>query len=115
MQYILLIRLTPEGLDLVQGNARHPLEADGAVSVRGATALGIYGVLGPYDYVAILEAPDNDAAARWSVEFGAALRAEITTMPAVPISHFDEPGQAQGSVEVEVEVRRSGMRIEEVD
>ena len=91
MQYISLVRLSPEGLDLVNANPREPLIAEQTIGVAGVTPLGIYAVLGHYDYVAIIEAPDNDAVARWSVEFGARIRAEITTMPAVPISHMERP------------------------
>ncbi len=96
MQYIILTRLFPEGLDLVRANPREPLIAEQTVSVAGVTPLGIYAVLGHYDYVAIIEAPDNDAVARWSVEFGARLRAEVTTMPAVPISHMEPPRESNG-------------------
>ncbi len=96
MQYISLVRLSPEGLDLVRANPREPLIAEQSVSVAEVTPLGIYAVLGHYDYVAIIEAPDNDAVARWSVEFGARIRAEITTMPAVPISHMEPPAAGTG-------------------
>ncbi len=98
MQYILLVRLWPEGLDAVLDNPHAPLDAERAVSVPGVSALGIYAVLGAHDFVAIIDAPDNDAAARWSIAFGASIRGEITTMPAVPISHLEERG---GSVEIE--------------
>lgn len=89
MQYILLINVSPEGLDAIERDPLLPLKIDQNVEMPGASALGIYGVLGPYDYVAILEAPDNDVAARWSLTFGSRLKANVTTMPAVPMSHFD--------------------------
>ncbi len=98
MQYILLIRLAPEGLDATLANPRAPLDAERSIAVPGVSALGIYAVLGPYDFTAIIDAPDNDAAARWSIAFGAKIRGEITTMPAVPISHLQDRG---GAVETE--------------
>ena len=98
MQYILLVRLTPEGLDATLENPRAPLEAERGVSIAEVKALGIYAVLGPYDFTAIIDAPDNDAAARWSIAFGAKIRGEVTTMPAVPISHLEGH---EGSVEPE--------------
>ncbi|MCY4618192.1 MAG: GYD domain-containing protein [Chloroflexi bacterium] len=94
MQYILLVRLSPEGLDATLANPRAPLEAEQNVSIPGVSALGIYAVLGPYDFTAIIDAPDNDAAARWSIAFGAKIRGEVTTMPAVPISHLQ--GRSDG-------------------
>lgn len=110
MQYILLVRLWREGIDATAQNPQAPLEAERSVSVPGVSALGIYAVLGPYDFTAIIDAPDNDAAARWSIAFSSRIRGEITTMPAVPISHLGDregdedrrqaseplPGQAAG-------------------
>lgn len=90
MQYILLVNVSPEGLDAIERDPLLPLKIDQSVEMAGASALGIYGVLGPYDYVAILEAPDNDVAARWSLAFGSRIQGNVTTMPAVPISHFDQ-------------------------
>ena len=46
MQYILLVRLTPEGLDATLENPRAPLEAERGVSIAEVKALGIYAVLG---------------------------------------------------------------------
>jgi uncharacterized protein with GYD domain len=94
VQYILLVRLWPDGIDAVLDNPRAPLDAERDVMVPGVSALGIYAVLGAHDFVAIIDAPDNDAAARWSIAFGAKVRGEITTMPAVPISHLQERGGA---------------------
>lgn len=99
MQYILLVRLSPEGIDATLNNPRAPLEAERSVSMPGVSALGIYAVLGQYDFVAIIDAPDNDAAARWSIAFSARIRGEITTMPAVPISHLEGPGDPNRSTE----------------
>lgn len=89
MQYILLINMSPEGLGAIERDPLLPLQVEQSVEMPGVAALGIYGVLGPYDYVAILDAPDNDTAARWSVVFGSRLKANVTTMPAVPMSHFE--------------------------
>ncbi len=52
----------------------------------------LYGVLGDYDFVTILEAPDNEAAARFSLELGAESGAHIQTLPAVPIGSFEPRG-----------------------
>ena len=92
MQYILLVRLSTEGIDQTLANPQAPLDAERGVMVPGVSALGIYAVLGPYDFTCIIDAPDNDAAARWSIAFAGRIRGEITTMPAVPISHLQERG-----------------------
>jgi uncharacterized protein with GYD domain len=44
-----------------------------------------YAVLGPYDFVNIVEAPDNDTIFRVSVELGSRGTIEIMSMPAVSV------------------------------
>ncbi len=48
----------------------------------------MYGVIGAYDFVSIVEAPDNDAAERFSLEFGVRAGVQVETLPAVPIGEF---------------------------
>ncbi|MEK6589574.1 MAG: GYD domain-containing protein, partial [Nitrospinota bacterium] len=45
-------------------------------------------VLGPYDFVNIVEAPDNDTIMRMSVELGARGSVELLTMPAMAVEEF---------------------------
>jgi len=44
--------------------------------------------LGPYDFVNIVEAPDNETVARVSVELGSRGTVQIMSMPAMPIDEF---------------------------
>ena len=68
------------------------LRATSAVTIPEVQCLGLYGVLGDYDFVTILEAPDNEAAARFSLELGVESGAHIQTLPAVPIGLFEPRG-----------------------
>ncbi len=43
-----------------------------------------YAVLGPYDFVSILEAPDNRTIARVSAELASRGSVRIRTLPAMP-------------------------------
>ena len=88
--YILLMKLTPEGQQAILTNPDSIAEAAAEVHVQDVTGLGLYAVLGPYDFVSIIQAPDNDAAARYSVRLGVRAGASITTLPAVPISLLHE-------------------------
>jgi uncharacterized protein with GYD domain len=45
-------------------------------------------VLGPYDFVNVVEAPDNETITRVSVELGARGTVQIMSMPAIPIDKF---------------------------
>jgi uncharacterized protein with GYD domain len=57
-------------------------------------------VLGPYDFVTIVEAPDNATISRVSVELGARGGSAGMTMAAIPLDEFIERlergGRAQG-------------------
>jgi uncharacterized protein with GYD domain len=84
-QYILLLTLDLEGREAMVHDPRHLVKAANLTRVEGVEWLGLYGVLGRFDFVSILEAPDNEAAARFSLELGHRAGAHIETMPAVPI------------------------------
>ncbi len=89
--YVLLLTMTPEGRDAMVRDGQSLLKAADATRVDGVQWLGLYGVLGRYDFVSILDAPDNQAAARFSLELGVRAGAHIETLPAVPIGLLDTP------------------------
>jgi uncharacterized protein with GYD domain len=45
-------------------------------------------VLGPYDFVTILEAADNETVSSISIEMGARGSVQMMTMPAIPLDTF---------------------------
>jgi uncharacterized protein with GYD domain len=55
---------------------------------RGAKVRAQYAVLGPYDFVTILEAPDNETVSSISIEMGARGSVQMMTMPAIPLDAF---------------------------
>ena len=90
--YILLMTLTPEGREKVLADPERIVRAGRETSIAGVQGLGLYGVLGPYDFVGIVEAPDNEAAARYSMQLGVKAGVHITTLPAVPVTFLQEQG-----------------------
>jgi uncharacterized protein with GYD domain len=56
----------------------------------GAEILGQYAVLGRYDFVMMVEADDNDAAARLSLELGMRTGLHLETLPAIPIGFMGD-------------------------
>ena len=56
----------------------------------GARVVAQYAVLGPYDFVTIMEAPDNATISRVSVELGARGGVAGMTMAAIPLDEFIE-------------------------
>ena len=56
----------------------------------GAKVLAQYATLGMFDFINILEAPDNETIARVSTELGARGTIDIMTLSAIPIFEFVE-------------------------
>jgi len=88
--YILLITLSPEGRQQMVDDPERLLHAESEIDIPGVNPFGLYGVLGSYDFVSLVEAPDNESIARFSLEFGARTATHIETLPAVPIALFSQ-------------------------
>jgi uncharacterized protein with GYD domain len=70
------------------------LRVEDAIRVPGVQPLGLYAVLGEFDFVTIVEAESNERMARFSLELGVRADVHITSLPAVPISRLGEEGGA---------------------
>lgn len=101
--YILLLTLTPDGRERAAGDLHTIAEAERRVNMPAVDLLGLYGVLGEYDFVGILEADDNEAAARFSLELGVEAGVHVETMPAIPITRLQASGEPP-AVAVELDV-----------
>ena len=88
--YILLLTLTPAGQRAALHDPEYLLRVEEAIEVPGVQALGLYAVLGEYDFVTIVEADSNERIARFSLELGVRADVHITSLPAVPISKLEE-------------------------
>lgn len=86
--YILLTKLTDEGRRTVKERPQRITEVNKEIEAMGARVVAQYAVLGPYDFVNVVEAPDNEAIARVSVELGSRGTVDIMTLPAIPIADF---------------------------
>lgn len=103
--YFLLGTLTTEGRAKVHGNRDLVVEATRRVSIAGAEILGQYAVLGRYDYLMMIEADDNDAVARLSLDVGVRTGMHIETLPAIAIGFLadgdqDEPASMPESFRI---------------
>jgi uncharacterized protein with GYD domain len=88
--YIMFSKLTEEGRRTVKKNPERIKEVDKEIERMGAKVLAQYAVLGKYDFINILEAPNNEAIARVSIELGSRGTIQIVTMPAIPVFEFIE-------------------------
>ena len=87
--YIQLLTLTPEGRERALEDPESVRRAQYEINIPGIELLGEYGVLGEIDFVNIVQAPDNESIARFSLELGVRAGVHINTMPAIPISRLE--------------------------
>ena len=88
--YIMLLSITPEGGRRMLANPDSLLAAERAIELPQTEVMGLYAVLGSYDFVSIVSAPDNETVARFSMELGVSAGVQVTTMPAIPIGRLEE-------------------------
>ena len=86
--YIMLSTLTDEGRKTLKAKPGRIQEVNKEIEAMGAKVVAQYAVLGPYDFVNVLEAKDNNAIAKISVELGSRGTVQFLTMPALPIDDF---------------------------
>ncbi|MCY4046875.1 MAG: GYD domain-containing protein [Candidatus Dadabacteria bacterium] len=88
-RYIMLSTLTDEGRKTVKMRPERIKEVNKEIERMGAKVIAQYAVLGLYDFVNIIEAPDNDTITRISVELGSRGTVQLLTLSAIPIDKFE--------------------------
>jgi uncharacterized protein with GYD domain len=86
--YILLSNLTDEGWKTVREKPERIKEVNKELQAFGVKVLSQYAVLGNYDFVNIVEAPNNETIAKVSIELGSRGTIKIVSMAAIPIDEF---------------------------
>jgi uncharacterized protein with GYD domain len=86
--YILLSNLTDEGWKTVKEKPERIKEVNKELQDYGIRVINQYAVLGRYDFVNIVEAPNNETIARVSIELGSRGTVKIVSMAAIPIDEF---------------------------
>ncbi len=86
--YILLSTLSPEGVQTVKNNPTRIKEVNRELEQLGASVKAQWATLGRYDFVNVVEAPDEGTIARVSLELGSRGTAKFETLTAIPIDDF---------------------------
>jgi uncharacterized protein with GYD domain len=86
--YILLSRLSTQGVQTLKSNPDRLREVNKDVEELGAKVLHQWATLGEWDFVNVVEAPDIQAIARVSVALGARGSTKIETLPALSIDEL---------------------------
>jgi len=86
--FILLSTLSPHGVGTLKANPERVKEVNAEIEQMGAKVVEQWAVLGPYDFVNVVEAPDENVIARVSVELASRGTAHFQTLTAIPIDEF---------------------------
>ncbi len=86
--YVMLTSLTDEGRKTIKSKPQRIKEVNKEVEAMGVRILAQYALLGPYDFVNILEAPDNKTVTKVALELGSRGTLETLTMAAMPLDDF---------------------------
>jgi uncharacterized protein with GYD domain len=86
--YIMLTKLTPEGIQTIKNNPSRIREVNTEVAQLGAEVKAQWATLGEYDFVNVVEAPDEKTMARVSLELGSRGTSRYETLTAIPIDDF---------------------------
>lgn len=88
-KYIILSKVTSEGLETLKENPRRIKEVNEEVATKyGIKVINQFVVMGPYDFVNVVEAPDNNAVVKMAVELGSRGTIQTLTMPAIDVDEF---------------------------
>ncbi len=86
--FIMVSKLTPDGVQTIKSNPQRIREVNHEIEQLGATVKAQWACLGRYDFVNIVEAPDELTMARISLELGSRGTATYETLSAIPVDDF---------------------------
>jgi uncharacterized protein with GYD domain len=86
--YIMMCTLTPDGVQTVKNNPKRILEVNNEVEQLGAKVEAQWATLGEFDFISIVQAPDEKTMARVSLELGSRGTGRYETLAAIPIDDF---------------------------
>jgi uncharacterized protein with GYD domain len=86
--YVILSTLTDEGRKTIKENPKRILEVNKELEKMGIKVKDQYAVLGPYDFISIVEAKDNETVMKMSLELGARGSVHLLTLAALPVSQM---------------------------
>ena len=86
--YVMLTTLTDEGRKTIKENPGRIKEVNKEVEAMGVRIIAQYALLGQYDFVNILDAPDNKTVVKVAIELGARGTLQTTTLAAMSLDDF---------------------------
>ena len=86
--FIILSNLTDEGRKTIKQKPERILEVNREIEAMGVKIQKQYALLGSYDFVNIVEAPDNETVMKMSVEIASRGSVHLMSLPALPVEEF---------------------------
>jgi uncharacterized protein with GYD domain len=86
--YVMLTTLTDEGRKTIKAKPQRIREVNKEVEAMGVKILAQYALLGPYDFVNILQAPDNKTVTKVALELGSRGTLQTLTMAGMTLDEF---------------------------
>lgn len=86
--FVMLTTLTDEGRKTLQDKPERIKDVNKEVEARGVKIINQFALLGPYDFVNILEAPSAEAVSRVAIALGARGTLQTMTMAAMSVDEF---------------------------
>lgn len=86
--FVMLTTLTDEGRKTIKTNPERIRQVNKEVESMGVKILSQYALLGQYDFINILEAPDQQSVVRVSMELGARGTLTPMTLSAMTLDEF---------------------------
>jgi uncharacterized protein with GYD domain len=88
--YLLLATLSPQGIQTLKTTPERVFEVNREFEASGVTVEQQWALLGPYDMLTVVTAPDDDVIMRVSQEMAARGSARVDTLTALPVDDFLE-------------------------
>ena len=88
--FIMLSTIGPDGAATLRENPERIRGVNAEVEAMGVKVLSQYALLGDFDFLNVIEAPDEKTMAKVAIELAARGTLKTRTMLAVPIDEFIE-------------------------
>ncbi|MGI8793285.1 MAG: GYD domain-containing protein [Acidimicrobiales bacterium] len=86
--YLMLSTLGPAGSATLREHPERLTEVNAEVEALGVKVITQFALLGQYDFVNVLEAPDDVTMAKVALVLGARGTVKTLTLPAIPVEEF---------------------------
>jgi uncharacterized protein with GYD domain len=87
--YLLLSTLTPHGRETLHANPERIDVVNSEVEQFGCQVLAQYALLGPYDFMTLIEAPNNETIAHLATDLGSRGTVTLQAFPAISLDSLE--------------------------